>query len=508
MAGNHGVLTTWQAPNFRLPVQKPAILHPMQTDPLYVNHPAPNGSWLGALEFEDGKILLLGALGLEAHVALHDRQLHGWYEVPRMGHEIPRMGHESGSGDWFVGYGDEETVFGRYAELLGERLGMASGPRAPHAVKPTPRVWCSWYSLYTAIDEALLKRVFDELADLPFDVFQVDDGWQMGIGDWEPNDKFPSGMETLAAKIRASGRTPGLWLAPLIVVPSSALYRQHQDWLLRDADGKLVSAGFNWGQPLYALDTTHPAVLDWLAALMKRVRAWGFDYLKLDFLYAGALPGKRHADVPREAAYRQGLGILREAMGTEAYFLACGAPIIPSLGLCDALRIGPDVAGNWENYRDATLLYNLTTPGVKNAIRTTVNRLWLSPLVATDPDVAYFRSQYTSMTDAQKGLLQDLCQVCNYKATSILPQWLSADGRAEVRAFLESNPEIKRSGRYRFTLDGRTVDFSQAMPLPAHPRGLDALGNSFMGWLANRSWALKLLFWLGKRELQKVKESL
>jgi hypothetical protein len=112
------------------------------------------------------------------------------------------------------------------------------------------------------------------------------------------------------------------------------------------------------------------------------------------------------------------------------------------------------------------------------------------------------------MTDAQKGLLQDLCQVCNYKASSILPQWLSADGRKEVRAFLESSPEIKRSGRYSFTLDGRPVDFSQAMPLPAHPRGLEALGNGFMGWLANRSWALKLLFWLGKREMQKVKESL
>ena len=201
--------------------------------------------------------------------------------------------------------------------------------------------------------------------------------------------------------------------------------------------------------------------------------------------------------MPREAAYRQGLGALREAMGSEAYFLACGAPILPSLGLCDALRIGPDVAGNWENYRDATLLYNLTTPGVKNAIRTAVNRLWLKPLVATDPDVAYFRSQYTSMTDEQKRLLQDLCQVCNYKATSILPQWLSADGRAEVRAFLESSPKTQRSGRYSFTLDGRTVDFSQAMSLPAHPRGLDALGNGFMGWLANRGWALKLLFWLG-----------
>jgi hypothetical protein len=52
------------------------------------------------------------------------------------------------------------------------------------------------------------------------------------------------------------------------------------------------------------------------------------------------------------------------------------------------------------------------------------------------------------------------------------------------------------------------VDFSPAMPLPAHLRGPDTLGNGVMGWLANRSWALKLLFWLGKRELQKVKESL
>jgi hypothetical protein len=87
------------------------------------------------------------------------------------------------------------------------------------------------------------------------------------------------------------------------------------------------------------------------------------------------------------------------------------------------------------------------------------------------------------MTNEQKGLLQDLCQVCNYKATSILPQWLSTDGREEVRAFLESNPEIKRSDQYRFTLDGRPVDFGPAMPLPPHPRGLDALGNGFMGWL-------------------------
>ena len=476
-------LTTWQNLNFQLPISKPAILHPLQTDPVYARHPVPNGSWLGAVEFEDGKILLLGALGLESHVALHGQQLHGWYEA--------------GDGNWFAGYGDELTVFARYAELLEERFRKAQS-------KPTPRVWCSWYGLYTAIDEILLSRTFAGLGDLPFDVLQIDDGWQRNIGDWNPNDKFPSGMEALAAKIRATGRTPGLWLAPLLVVPSSDLYRQHPDWLLRDEDGNLVSAGFNWGKQLYALDTTHPAVLEWLAALMKQVRAWGFDYLKLDFLYAGALPGKRHIDTPRETALRQGLQVMREAMGTEAYFLACGAPILPSLGLCDALRVGPDVAGIWENYRDATLLYNPTTPGVKNAIRTTVNRLWLSPLVATDPDVTYFRSQYNGLTDEQKHLLQDLALVCNFKATSALPQWLSAD----LRAFLETRLPVQRSSRGTFSLNGRSVDFSPAMSLPDLPRGFDRAASLALGWIGNHAWALKLLNWLGKKAMERVKKSL
>jgi alpha-galactosidase len=482
-------LTTWQAANFQLPTLKPAILHPLQTDPQYALYPTPNGSWLGAVELEKEKVLLLGSLGLEAHVALHGQQsqgdaarLHGWYEV--------------GAGDWFVGYGEESAVFARYAELLGKRLGTAPG-------KPTPRVWCSWYSLYGAIHEGLLDRVFAGLDGLPFDVLQIDDGWEVKVGDWEANEKFPSGMQALAANIRASGRTAGLWLAPLLVVPSSNLFHQHRDWLLRDANGKLVSAGHLWGEALYTLDTTHPKALAWLAALMKKVRAWGFDYLKLDFLYAGALPGKRHVDMPREAAYRQGLQAMREAMGADAYFLACGAPILPSLGLCDALRIGPDVAGEWESHRDAVLLYNPTTPGTRNAIRTTINRLWLKPLVATDPDVAYFCSLYNSLTAEQKRLLQALALICDFKATSDLPQWLNADEREALRAFLDASPNVEQTGRYTFRLDEREVDFNATVLLPNSPRGLDLLSSAMLGWAANQGWALKVFDQQGKKALQK-----
>ncbi len=486
-------LAGWTEPG-PLPAQKPALLHPLQVDPVYARHPSPNGSWLGAVELGDGNILFLGALGLEAHVQLRGGQLQGWYETTDSGR------------DWFAAIGPEQEVFNRYAQLVGERFGTPVNTKN-HAKKPY-RVWCSWYSLYTAIDEQILSKTFQELGDLPFDVLQVDDGWQIAIGDWEANEKFPAGMKALADGIKATGRIAGLWLAPLLVVPSSRTFRQQPDWLLRDESGKLVPAGHNWGEPLYALDTTHPAALDWLAALMKQVRAWGFDYLKLDFLYAGALPGKRHNGMAREAAYRHGLGLLREAMGAEAYFLTCGAPILPSIGLCDAMRTGPDVSASWEDYRDAVLLYNPTTPGAKNAIRTTVNRLWLASLLHVDPDVAYFRSVETTLTAEQKQLLQDLAQVCNFKATSDLPQWLTGAERAKLRDFLENQPPVERTGRYTFRLGNREVDFSPAMPLPEPPRGLAALAAGFVGWAGSQGLALNLRDRLGKRRLARMRRGL
>lgn len=487
-------LTAWLDPQAPLPTPRPPLLHPMHADPRYVHSREPNGSGLGAVETPDGRVLLLGALGLEAHLGLSGQR-------PSMnsGHSL-RGWYESGDGDWLLAFGAEEDVFAQYAARLGETLGRAKDARAP-------RVWCSWYSLYTAIDEVILLKVLSDLADLPFEVFQIDDGWQQGIGDWEANEKFPSGMAALANRIHASGRTPGLWLAPLLVLPSSTLYRQHPDWLLRDESGRPVSAAFNWNAPLYALDTSNPAVLDWLAALMKKVRAWGYDYVKLDFLYAGALPGKRQNGMPRETAYRQALQVMRAALG-DAYLLTCGAPILPSLGLCDAMRVGPDVAEYWDNPRDSLLLQNPALPGAQNAIRTTVHRLWLRPLVHTDPDVVYFRSRRNALSPEQKQMLRDLALVCGFKATSDLPQWLSRAERAALSAFLQSEPEVKRTGRHSFTIDGRAVDFSPSMPLPEPlPPPLRAAG-AVLGAIANAPLALRLNDWLTRRSLTRMRREL
>ena len=479
-------LTAWTG-LASLPIQRPAILHPLQTDLEYVHEKNPNGSWLGAVEFEDGNILLLGALATDAHVILVDDQLSGRFE--------------SGEEEWLIAFGPENVVFEEYAKQLAIRFGKLEMGGAP-------RVWCSWYSLYTAISEPLMHKIIDGLGDLPFDVIQIDDGWQKDIGDWEPNSRFPSGMNALAEKISYTGRRAGLWLAPLIATRSSRLFRKHSDWFLRDERGRFVSAGFNWGEQLYALDTTHPAVTDWLVALMKQARAWGFDYLKLDFLYAGALKGKRYADIPREAAYRRSLRVMRQAMGQDAFFLACGTPILPALGICDAIRIGPDVSGDWESYRDANLLYNPTTPGVKNAIRTAVHRLWLNSIIQIDPDVAYFAARENRLSQDQKSLLQDLALICNFRATSDLPLWMTNDERERLRQFLTAQPTILRAARYMYQLDGRSADFAPAIPQPPVPQGLAAVWAALIGWLGSIPLVLRVLKIIDDWSLKRRQESL
>jgi len=463
-------LAAWTDPS-PIPVQKPAIFHPLQVDAEHVHNIYLHGSWLGAVEFTDGNILLIGALATDANVSLVQNQLSGQSDADEM--------------KWFVAFGQETVVFEEYAEQLGSHLGKIKKNVAP-------RVWCSWYSLYYAIDELLLYKIFKELGDLPFDVLQVDDGWQMDIGDWDANQKFPSGMKALADKIRSTGRRAGIWLAPLIATKSSRLFREHSDWFLRGEDGGFVSAGFNWGEHLYALDTTRSDVTSWLVALMKRIRAWGFDYIKLDFLYGGALKGKRFKDIPREAAYRECMRTLREAMGTDAFFLTCGTPILPAIGLCDAMRIGPDVAHHWERFHDAYLLYNPTIPGTRNAIRTATHRLWLKPLLHIDPDIAYFESKGNSLTHEQRVLLHDLAYICDFKATSDLPQWMTQDELDELRFFLGAKPKVARSGRYTFQVDDHLVDFTSAVELPNVPEGLIALWGKIIGWLGDRYFILRL----------------
>ncbi|MFD3343463.1 glycoside hydrolase family 36 protein [Streptomyces anthocyanicus] len=398
-----------------------------------------HSSAVAALEGPDGRVLLLGALGLDVPRLTADRDtLTGWCE---------RDG-----APWFLALGSEEEVFAAYARHLGDRLGRSD--------KRAGNVWCSWYAYYESITEEQLTKDVTALRGLPFDVVQVDDGWERAVGDWEANDKFPSGMRALADRITDAGLRPGLWIAPFIVLPGSRTARQRPELLLRDGRGEPVVAGHNWGVGYWTLDLTLPAAQEHLRETIHRVvREWGFTYLKLDFVGAGAVPGVRFADVGREEAYRTGLSIVREAAGPDAYLLGSGAPLLPSLGLVDAIRSGPDVAPMWEHYATRDPSDALA----RNAVVNTVHRLWQSPLLEVDPDVVYFRSRLNLLTEQQQGLLRDLADVCGFRAVSDPPGWLLPEELKAMEAYLTGRPEVRRLGRYRFALDGREVDFGAAV---------------------------------------------
>lgn len=447
-----------------LPIRAPEF-RDKDEDPAYALHKNHLSAWVGAAELGEDDILLVGSLDLSGRIELSERTIKGFREDAR-------------EGEWLVARGKEDDVFQTYANLLEMKFGKTRFDKSP-------RVWCSWYSLLKWISEPILLKVLRELGDLPFDVFQIDDGWQDESGYWEAGKKFPSGMAAFAEKIKATRRTAGLWLAPLMVSSNSQLAKDHPDWLLRDENGKPVPAGITWGGFPYALDPSHPAVLEWLDKLIRKVVGWGYGYLKLDFLYAGAAVGKRYRDVPREEAYRNAMQVMREAAG-DAYILACGAPILPSLGLCDGIRVGPDVAPFWLNKPLTVWLNNPNDTSTQNAIRTSVHRLWLSPLVHVDPDVLFLRSKYNALKPHENQLLQDLGTITGFKATSDLPWWWKESEKEKVREFLETVPTVRKMKRYQYRIDGREVDFSPVVPIPVSI-------TDFPVWLAKNLGLLKII---------------
>ena len=448
-------LTTWLDPSDAPIPVRAAEFRIKDEDPGYALHKNHVSAWVGAAELAEDDILLLGALNLGGRVEMDGKTIKGFYESRQTG---------NAPYEWFLARGREDAVFSKYAELLAERFGTGRFSKAP-------RVWCSWYSLYGWVHEHVFLKALKDFGNMPFDVFQLDDGWQLAYGDWDANKKFPSGMKAVAEKISVTGRIPGIWLAPFMVLPNSQLAKEHADWLLRDEKGNLVHAGITWSGNPVCLDVSHPEVLEWLDGLIRKVRRWGYGYLKLDFLYIGALIGKRYQDLPREIIYRNAMQVIREAAG-DAYILVCGAPIIPSLGLCDGIRVGPDVSPYWLNEPLTVWLNNPNDTSTQNAIRTSLHRLWLNPLVNIDPDVIFFRSKHNALQSHEKQLLQDLGIISNFKATSDLPQWMSASDKVSLRKFLDSVSTVRKMKRYEYQIDRRTVDFSPAVPVPASNKNI------------------------------------
>lgn len=268
--------------------------------------------------------------------------------------------------------------------------------------------YTSWYNYFSKVTEDIVYRDLDAL-DLAKDktqIFQIDDGYQAHTGDWLINDKkkFPHGMKACADAIHAKGYKAGIWLAPFCAAIQSDVAKQHPDWFLRDEKtGKRYIAHFGWGGA-YAFDIYNPGAREYIKHFFDVIlNDWGFDLVKLDFLFA--ISERPRNGKNRGQLMADGIDLLREACG-DKLILGCGVPLGSCFGIFDACRIGCDAnkvyAGNFVN----TLAPNREIPSSRYAIVNSIFRRCLDGRAfANDPDVFFLRDDNLKYTILQKLLL-------------------------------------------------------------------------------------------------------
>src|SRR5882724_6017794 len=165
----------------------------------------------------------------------------------------------------------EEFTF-RYGpdreQLLSELANRIVENHKPLQSAAPPTGWCSWYCFGSKVTA---RQVLDNLDFIAKNTpqlkyIQVDDGYQLAMGDWlETGTAFGGNVQGVLKQIRERGFQPAIWVAPFIAEEKSHVFQQHPDWFVKDGDGKPLQSdrvtfgGWRHG-PWFVLDGTHPEV--------------------------------------------------------------------------------------------------------------------------------------------------------------------------------------------------------------------------------------------------------
>ena len=255
-----------------------------------------------------------------------------------------------------------------------------------------PSGWCSWYFFYQEINENEIKItakwIAENLKDFGAQYIQIDDGWQgtgRGLGenrDWSTiNNRFPAGMDGLAAYIKSLGLKPGIWLAPH-GQSNEAVVKNHAGVFLMKPDGTTASS--TW-EGTFLIDPSAPESHKYLKDLFAKLSSWGYEYFKIDGQpivvreYRNKKSFMKNPADDTDGLYRETLKSIRAGIGPNSYLLGCWVVPLEGVGLMNGSRIGADVLPNWD--------------GFKFAMRATMQYYFLHNVAwYADPDVFIVRA--------------------------------------------------------------------------------------------------------------------
>jgi alpha-galactosidase len=225
--------------------------------------------------------------------------------------------------------------------------------------------WWSWTAYYFGLNQgtALTNATWlaQNLLDLGYKFFHIDEGYQYARGEYIMPDAglFPGGMQVLESKIHGLGLTPGIWTAPFEVSERSWVFQNHKDWLVHNAAGNPIHAGWVIGRghvdALYMLDCTHPGAQDYLRRTYTTLtKDWGIRYIKLDFMDDSAIEGFHYkANATALETQRIGLQTIREAVGDDVLLDKDGSVMLNPVGIVDMGRISVDTGHKFAASKEA-----------------------------------------------------------------------------------------------------------------------------------------------------------
>jgi hypothetical protein len=254
-----------------------------------------------------------------------------------------------------------------------------------HARTSAPALmgWWSWTAYYFGLNDAAAltnaQWEAEHLKSLGYTIFHIDEGYQYARGEYTtPNATlFPQGLANLEYNVRGLGLTPAIWTAPFEVSERSWVYRNHPDWLVKNAKGQPIHAGtvVDNKDQLFVLDSTNPQAQEYLRKTYSTlVKEWGIHSIKMDFMDDSGIEGYYYKpNTTALEAQRIGLQIIRGAVGDDVYLDKDGSVMLNPVGYVDYGRISQDTGHTFDASKEAA-------PGI--AARYYMNRNFF----VTDPD--------------------------------------------------------------------------------------------------------------------------
>lgn len=353
------------------------------------------------------------------------------------GHLRLPVGKKETTETLLIGYFDD-------ARLGEEQFADALAKQNSIKLRERSAVYCTWYSEKNggAGSESssieLAKYVKDNLKSYGLGAIQIDDEWQDGGSYNGPRRGFdrvkktggyPNGMVTTAKAITDAGLSAGIWWMPFARNHQDPEYKDRQDWFAYRTNGKPYET--KWGGT--SLDLTNPKVQNHIAYVSKTMQDWGYNYFKMDGLWTGTVTEQVYINdgykndtignckplydpsISQIEAFRNGLKLIRKTTDGKVFLSGCcvsqnmrsfGA----SIGLVDAMRIGPDFNHDGESIRTgairASRLYFLN------------GRVWWN-----DPDPSMLREKGKSTAD---GAAQGIGSLTRAR---LLPSFVAVSGQ-------------------------------------------------------------------------------